>query len=211
MASHGAVLASSAFAWWRRGRPCGDACRVHARLALYPAGGGLGFMAFSRITVGEWFVSGGFFVPDDALRGQPVVVFDKIARAMLLGGDRARALRTDQAIVVVLLSLVRRETGADAGAACALRRRRRCPSRRISPAIPFRIRYEIPLVVASRVVVGLAVGLLRDWAKPVALAACFSFVYRQRPPFDPRAPMVAEAQLDRVNVEGARARDRVPE
>ena len=51
-------------------------------------------MVFSRITVGEWFVSGGFFVPDETLRGQPAVVFDKIAEGVGHAGRRlARALR----------------------------------------------------------------------------------------------------------------------
>ena len=31
-------------------------------------------MVLSRATIGEWFVTGGFYVPDPKLQGQPVVV-----------------------------------------------------------------------------------------------------------------------------------------
>ena len=55
-------------------------------LAVYPAVTVAAFMVFSRITVGEWFVSGGFFVPDETLRGQPVHVVEKIAEG--LAADR---------------------------------------------------------------------------------------------------------------------------
>jgi hypothetical protein len=197
----GCVIAASAYAWWRRGAPALRILSAHVRLALYPALAGAAFMLFSRITVGEWFVSGGFFVPDDTLRGQPWMVYDKIQEGtVLLGGSRLVRCAKISVAAVVVLSLVRRER-APMMVPLALFGAAALPVAAYLAGHPFRIRYEIPLVVASAAVIGLAVGQLRDWAKPVALIV-FLFVYLQRPPFDPRSPMLAEAQLDRINSEG---------
>ena len=67
---------------------------------------------------------------------------------------------------------------------------------------PFRMRYEIPLVVAAALAIGLASACCGASAPVVAVAICRARVW-ERPPFDARAPMVAEAQLDR-NAAGAR-------
>ena len=74
----GACFLASAFAWWRRGNALTRVLKVHARLAAYPVLAVLGFVVFSKITVGEWFVSSGFFVPDETLRGQPMAVYEKV-------------------------------------------------------------------------------------------------------------------------------------
>jgi hypothetical protein len=60
---------------------------------------------------------------------------------------------------------------------------------------PFRIRYEIPLIVANALTLGLGIGLFRRAAIPIALASV-GLVSWQVPPFDASAPMVREAQLD---------------
>ena len=87
MGDHGACVPASAFAWWRRGNALTRVLKVHARLAAYPVLAVLGFVVFSKITVGEWFVSSGFFVPDETLRGQPMAVYEKVAEGIhLLGG-----------------------------------------------------------------------------------------------------------------------------
>ncbi len=61
---------------------------------------------------------------------------------------------------------------------------------------PLRIRYMVPLVVASAVLVGLAVGRLPRWRAAVATLVLCSVWWTTRP-FDPRAAMVLEAQWDR--------------
>jgi hypothetical protein len=60
---------------------------------------------------------------------------------------------------------------------------------------PYRIRYEVPLIVACAVLIGLAAGKLRRLA-PVASIAAVMLVLLDVHPFDERAPMVREAQLD---------------
>jgi hypothetical protein len=165
----GACFAASAYALWRRGHAAGDVARVFARLSMYPIVTVLAFMVFSRLTVGEWFVSGGFFVPDDTLRGQ-------IVGLVLIGF--ATAGRSPLLIPIGLF------------ASAAL------PLTAYLSGHPFRLRYEIPLLLGCALVVGLAVGLLRTWARVTALIV-FAAVTLERPPFDPRAAMVEEAQLDK--------------
>lgn len=191
----GACFVASAFAWWRRGTSLKLLVPVYARLALYPALTLIGFMVFSRITVGEWFVSGGFFVPDDTLRGQPAAVLEKIAEGIeMLGGVwllRFSAFSLTVITVTAVWSAGRSPMLIPLSlfAAAAL------PLSAYLAGHPFRMRYEVPLIIAGAVVVGLATGLLRRLA-PVAAVAVLLLVLNESRPFDLTAPMVREAQLD---------------
>jgi hypothetical protein len=190
-----ACFLTSALAWWRRGKSVRLLVPVYIRLALYPALTVLGFMAFSRITVGEWFVSGGFFVPDETLLGQPVTVIEKIVEGTeTLGGvwlSRAAMLALAVLALAGLGSPGRSPVliGLSLFAAAAL------PFSAFLAGHPFRIRYEIPLIVASAFAIGAAVGMLRRLA-PVIAPVVLALVIWEVRPFDPEAAMVREAQLD---------------
>ncbi|MGQ0735711.1 MAG: hypothetical protein ACT4QD_18915 [Acidobacteriota bacterium] len=195
----GACLAASAFAWWRRGSPWAGVLRVHARLACYPILAVVAFLCFSRVTVGEWFVSSGFFVPDESLRGNPIAVATKIAEGLTMaGGSWLTRLGTFSALVVGLLAVVSARRAAlliplALFAAAAL------PASAYMAGHPFRLRYEIPLVVAAAMASGLAVGLLRSRRPRVAAllaAMAFGLSVRETPPFASDAAMVLEAQID---------------
>ena len=190
-----ACFVGAAYAWWRRGHSVRAVARVMSRLAVYPLATVALFLVFSRITVGEWFVSGGFFVPDETLRGQPLAVIEKIAEGVeLLAGVWLLRVAGLAALAVGLLAL---GTAGRAGmvltlapfAAAAL------PFAAYLSGHPFRMRYEIPLVVACALVVGAGVGLLRRVA-PVAAVGILALVVWEQGPLDQRAPMIAEAQLD---------------
>jgi hypothetical protein len=190
-----ACYLTSAVAWWRRGKSLRRLAPTYATLALYPALTVIGFMAFSRITVGEWFVSGGFFVPDETLRGQPAAVIAKILEGteMLSGAWLLRFAGLALGILVVagLASAGRSPVliGLSLFAAAAL------PLSAFLAGHPFRIRYEIPLVMASAFACGAALGMFRrvaPWLAPVVLG----LVMWEAQPFDQQAPMVREAQLD---------------
>ena len=200
----GCAFAASTYAWWRRGAPLLKILRAHAWLALYPVMTVAGFMLLSRITVNEWFVSGGFFGPDEALQGNFSAGYEKIVEgAMLLAGSRLVRIAQVCVGVVVVLSLWRRER-APMMVPLALFGAVALPVAAYYAGHPFRMRYEIPIILAASVAIGLAVGQLRGWAQPAA-ALVFLLVYLQRPPFDPRAPMLSEAQLDSGNSEGRHA------
>ena len=197
----GCALAASAYAWWRRGAPVLKILRAHAWLAVYPLMTVAGFMLLSRITVNEWFVSGGFFVPELEMKGNLSVGYEKIVEGTtLLAGSRLVWFAQISVAVIVLLGLWRRER-APMIVPLALFGAAALPIAAYYAGHPFRMRYEIPLILAGSVAIGLAIGQLRGWAKPAA-ALVFLLVYLQRPPFDPRAPMLAEAQLDSGNSRG---------
>lgn len=190
-----ACFATSAFAWWRRGTSARDLVPVFVKLALYPALTVLVFMAFSRLTVGAWFVSSGFFVPDEALRGQPAAVLAKIAEGTeLLGGTRMLWLLL-LSLVVVLAAGLSSAGRAPITIAVSLFAAAALPLSAYLAGHPFRMRYEIPLIVAGALASGVAVGLFRR-AAPFVAPLAFALVVLETPPFDPRAPMVREAQLD---------------
>ena len=190
-----AALAASAYAWWRRGRPLAGVLRVHARLAAYPVITVLAFMVFSRVTVGEWFTSGGFFVPDDTIRGQPAVIADKIAEGLaILAGERLLWIARIAFVIVAVAGVISARL-SPVLIATALVAAIAVPASAYYSGHPFRIRYEIPLVVAAALVTGVAVGMTRMAAWLAALVI-FVVVIVERPPFDRGAPMIAEAQLD---------------
>jgi hypothetical protein len=192
----GACFLASVFAWWRRGNALTRVLKVHARLAAYPVLAVLGFVVFSKITVGQWFVSSGFFVPDETLRGQPMAVYEKVVEGIhLLGG--AWLFRFAQVAVLLVGSLGLATAGrAPMLIPLTLFGAGALPVSAYLAGHPFRMRYEIPLVIACAVATGLGVGLLRRIAPLIAVAALAVVVLESRP-FDPKAPMIAEAQLDR--------------
>jgi hypothetical protein len=193
-----AAITAAAFALWRAGSPAALVLRRVARLAVYPTVAILAFAVHSRYTVGEWIVTGGFFVPDNVALGSPrraigqilwgarrlggyaLVITGMAAAAILL----ARVLRTRaQGHVLIVLAL----------AACAA-----LPLYAFLEGHPFRIRYMTPLVAAMAIWAGIGIGLLRRWQLAAAMALIGLATF-EAPPLDRRSPMVLEAQWDLPN------------
>jgi hypothetical protein len=201
------ALAAAVWAWWRQGVDIRDALRRAAAIARYPAIAVAAFALYSRVVIGEWFTTGGFFVPENRALGRPV-----LAAAEIWWGAHALSGSVTIAIAGV---------GLGALLVVALRDRTRAPwliplSLLAAAALPwtafvnghpFRIRYMVPLIAAEAIGVGVAAGVVKRTAPVTALlvAALLAFDLR---PLDPSAPMVLEAQWDVPNV---RARDRVTE
>jgi hypothetical protein len=194
------ALALAALARLREGARSAAPLDGVIRMAIYPAGAVLGFLLFSRIVVGEWFVSSGFFVPEERLQGRPIGAAVAIwwgthqlsgyALAALSSAGLAwlalRSLRRGAAWTAVPLALV---------ATAAL------PWLAFLDGHPFRIRYMVPLIVAEAIGAGVAAAFFpRARAAATILVAALVLVELQ--PFDRAAPMVAEAQWDRPNASG---------
>jgi hypothetical protein len=191
-----ACLVFSAVAWWRRGQSARHLLPVYAELARYPVLTVLGFIVFSRVTVGDWFVSGGFFVPDETLQGQPGAVLSKIAEGTeMLGGTWLSRLAL-MALPLVLLAGLSSAGRAPLLIGLSLFAAAALPLSAYLAGHPFRLRYELPIVIAGAVAIGIAVGLFRRIA-PAAAVILLALVVYDAPPFDRDAPMVREAQLDR--------------
>jgi hypothetical protein len=200
------LLGMAAAVLLRRGASWTETLARVARLGAWPLVTIAVFTANSRWVVGQWFVSGGFFVPEniEAL-GHPLAACRQVReglillagstlpRAAFLGGllivwAWARSRR--RAPLVLLLSLM---------AAAAL------PLSAYLQGHPFRIRYDAPLVIASAALAAAGIGILWPVVRiPLAIAVLVLTV-RERPPLDRQAPLVLESQREAANMAGRRA------
>jgi hypothetical protein len=187
---------AAAYAWWRRGAALPVAVRRLARLAAWPAIAVAGFMINSRITVGSWFVSEGFFVPDPLYQGHPMRTLIALWWGThQLSGYFTTTLGAIALVVLAVRALTSRERAAlliplAAVAAGAL------PFVAFFDGHPFRIRYMIPLVAASAMLNGITVGRFKR-AAPILAAAFVASALIESPPWRQDAPMLLEAQWDR--------------
>ena len=205
-----AAIGAALFAAWRGHVPAGALVRRALNLIVWPAAAVLLFVINSRITVGSWFVTDGFFVPDPGYQGQVgrslIAVWwgshelstTTTATLALLGatliGVRAIMGRTDAPMLVPLALL----------AAGAL------PFYAFHAGHPFRIRYMIPIVAAYAPLAGLLVGSLRrdrlsSIGGMVLVSIVIGVTLLQSPPWKQAAPMLLEAQWDRPASQARRA------
>lgn len=200
----GSAMALAAWVKWRRGTPLVDVVASTARLARYPAGAVLFFMGMSFASIGEWFVTGGFYVPDMKLQGQPLVVADAIVEGVAdLGGARL-VLAAEMSAIVLLAGAAWRRSASGLVLPIALLASAALPFYAFVSGHPFRIRYEVPLILGCAACIGAAAGMTRRAAAPIVLIL-FTAIVLQARPFDGSAPMVVEAQLDRQNGIGRQA------
>jgi hypothetical protein len=195
-----AALAAAAWARWRGGEPPAAVVRDVAGIAIYPALAIAGFAIFSRVVIGEWFVSGGFFVPENKALGDPMMAAAEIGwGARMLSGAPLTWLGAAGAAIAAILGLARRRR-ADMLIAVALLGTAAIPWAAFLDGHPFRIRYMVPLMAIEAIGAGLAAGLVpgRRARAAGAVALLVLAVYELRP-LDAAAPMVVEAQWDRPN------------
>ena len=198
------AMALAAWVKWRHGAAFTAVAGSVMRLARYPLGAVVFFVIMSWITTGEWFVTGGFYVPDPKLQGQPQAVYDAILEgAADLAGARMVLFAQIAVVALIIAALVRR-SWSGLVLPIALLASVALPFYAFVSGHPFRIRYEVPLILGAAACIGAATGLLRH-ASPLAAVAIVLAVLIQTPPFDQTAPMIVEAQLDRRNGEGRRA------
>jgi hypothetical protein len=200
-----AAMGLAAIVKWRRGAAARDVARETARLALYPAGALVLFIGMSFASTGEWFVTGGFYVPDPKLQGQPAAALEAIRDGLadLAGPWFVRFSLIGTGLLVLAATVGRSRSGLVLP--LALLGSIALPFYAYYSGHPFRIRYEVPLILAGAACCGAAVSLLGR-AAPVAAIPMVALVMVQAPSFDAElAPMVVEAQLDRANGIGRRA------
>jgi hypothetical protein len=194
------ALVAAAWTLWRRGAPLADAIRGVTNIALFPAAAVAAFAIFSRVVIGEWFLAGGFFVPENKALGDPLLAAAEIGwGARALSGTALTAAGAAGLGIAVGLGLVSRRR-ADASIVVALVATAAVPWVAFLDGHPFRIRYMVPLMAIEAVGAGLAAGVL-PWRRVQAGAAAALVLlatYELRP-LDASAPMVVEAQWDRPN------------
>ncbi len=216
----GAALLAAGYATWRRGAPIDTLLRRGWRLTIWPVLAVAIFVVNSRITVGAWFVSDGFYVLDPSYADRPMrtlvgiwwgthqlsgYAIETIALAAAVAiAWRAFALKEDSALLITL----------------ALFATAVVPIVAFYQGHPYRIRYMIPVVAACAVFCGLAVGLVErafdlghrghrehrvqknltdlgvSVAKTLAVVLLGSILV-ESPLWNMQAPMLLEAQWDR--------------
>jgi hypothetical protein len=196
-----AVSALAAAVWvrWRSGDDFLRALVRVSRIGLYPAVAILGFLVFSRVVIGEWFVASGFFVPENPAVGDPYLALAEIAWGVrALSGLGVLLVAAAGASAVVTMALVDRRR-AVLVLPVALMAAAALPWLAFIDGHPYRIRYMVPLIAAQAVCAGILTGLWKRWriAAPIALLVLAGAELK---PFDAAAPLLVEAQWDRPNV-----------
>lgn len=165
-------------------------------LASVPAVAIAWFLVHSKVTVGEWFVTGGFYVPDPIYRHQAVTVTGAVWWGLRMLGSEVLARTAVLAGIFVAYCLWRRRISTTALVSLAWLGVAALPWYAFYQGHPFRIRYMVPLVIASAVIVGIGIGRLPRW-RGVAAAVLLIGVWWGARPFDAKAAMLLEAQWDR--------------
>jgi hypothetical protein len=200
----GIAMVLGAFIKWHRGGEFGAVVREIGQLAVYPAATVLFFLGLSFAATGQWFTTGGFYVADPKLQGQASLVLDAITEGVeKLAGPTLVDAAEIAVPLLILFAALRRKWSAML-MPMALLASVALPFYAFYSGHPFRIRYEIPLILGAAACIGMAVSMLR-FAAPLAAIPLLFLVVRDAPAFDRTAPMIVEAQLDRANGIGRRA------
>ena len=192
-----AVLALAAAALAARGVPFRRVAESILRLAIWPATAAVLFAAISRLTTGEWFVTGGFYKVDPTYDGLPL----KSLIAVWWGTHRLIGYVVESAALLTGLWLIVR-AAADRSTASrliplALLTAGALPFYAFVEGHPFRVRYMVVLAAACALLCGLLVGFVRQRRVAAAIAAVLvAAALVEAPPWSMNAAMIAEAQWD---------------
>jgi hypothetical protein len=193
------ALVAAVYAWWRSGVGFPASCRRAGVIALYPATAVAAFAVFSRVVIGDWFTTSGFFVPENKALGRPVVAAAEIWwGAHALSGSLRIALAAVGFAALLVTAIVSRRRAASL-IPLALLGSAALPWAAFVRGHPFRIRYMVPLIAVEAIGVGATVGVVGRAALAAALVVAAALAFDIRP-LDSSAPMVLEAQWDVPNV-----------
>ena len=192
-----AALAAIVACGLARSHPFPLAARRGLGYLAWPLGAAALFLINSRVTIGAWLVSGGFYVPDPRYQGHLIEdaigvwwgthqLSGYVIETLALGTAGVLAWRgirqRDRWPVLLPVALL---------AAAAL------PFYAMFEGHPYRIRYMVPIVAACALLCGMAVGLAR---RPVSAAALAGLILVsaivESPPWDQQAPLLLEARWD---------------
>ena len=192
------ALAAAAWTLWRRDATVSDAIRRTAAVAVYPAVAIAGFVLFSRIVVGEWFVTSGFFVPENKSLGDPLLALKEVGWGVRTLSGTATTWVAAAGIAAMAIGGLVSANRSGALIALSLAASAALPWSAFVKGHPFRIRYMVPLIAIEAIAAGFLAGLFRRAAIVAAVAIALVAAYDLRP-FDRSAPMVVEAQWDLPN------------
>ncbi|HYT74581.1 MAG TPA: hypothetical protein VEL79_07530 [Vicinamibacterales bacterium] len=194
----------------RRGWPAGAAARAVRGLALWPLWAIAAFLVNSKVTVGSWFVSSGFFIPDNPAFGHPWLAWMEVWTGLArLTGPVVPWLACLSATAIVIVVVLPAKAGSYenrtvllplALAACAA-----LPWSAYLSGHPVRVRYDVPLIAAAAALIGTAIALLPRQVRAAAAIAIVAVSVWQAPPFDVQAPVIVESQRETPEAAARRA------
>jgi hypothetical protein len=215
----------------RRGSTIGSAARAVRGLALWPLWALAAFLVNSKVSVGAWFISTGFFVAENPAQGHPWLAWTQVWEGLLrLDGPLVPWIAVVSAIAIVVAFVLppnhlRQGYGGQEGGSHEMAEEKGgSHERRVAVILPLalaacaavplyayfkghpvRIRYDVPLVAAAAAITGTAVGLLPRRGRATIGLVIVALAAWSVPPFDVQAPVVVESQREAPNQIARRA------
>jgi hypothetical protein len=188
----------------RRGWRTIDAFRAVRGLALWPLWAIAAFLVNSKVTVGAWFVSSGFFVAENPALGRPWLAWTEVWQGLgELTGTVIPWIACAAAAIVIVSFVVSRERSAVI-VVLALAASAALPWYAYYKGHPIRIRYDVPLVAAAAAIAGTGIALLPRRVRAITGTIVIAVAAWSAEPFDRKAPVVVESQRDAQNTAGRR-------
>ena len=192
-----AAFALAGLSMLRNGVGFARTTRLLAGLAVWPAIAIVLFALNSRVTTGQWLVTGGFYEVDPTYHGLPL----KSLIAVWWGTHRLTGYVLTFVAVATFAWLILRAAFRTTATATMI------PLALAAPAFlpfyafveghPFRVRYMVILAAACALMAGLAVARIRQRRAALALAAALMTASAiESPPWSLQAPVLEEAQWD---------------
>jgi hypothetical protein len=175
-----------------------------ALLGTYPAAAVLAFMVLSRLTVGSWLVTDGFFEIDQSMYQQPTAVVGAVWLGVRRLNGNVMTVLSVMGLIALLVSIIRARNASHLLVVLSLAACVALPLYAFWNGHPFRIRYMVPLTMSLAVFAGLGVGLLPRF-RPLAAMMVVLAALVETPPLSAHSPMVVEAQRDAASVIARRA------
>jgi hypothetical protein len=194
-----ATIALAAIALVLMKQPLASVVRRVAQLAVAPVVAVIAFVCFSRVTVGAWLVTDGFFLIDNPSYHRPLKALAEVGWALKqLNGTLTVAIVSGAALVCLIAAIRKPSLLVPFGlAACAA-----LPTYAFFNGHPFRIRYMVVLTVALAAIGGIGVGLLPRRVRAATAAVLIALTLIETPPFPTTSPMISEAQWDKADSRG---------
>ena len=183
----------------RRGVSVAATARACAWLALYPLLAVVLFMLNSRWTTGMWFISSGFFVPENEALGRPLEAWRQLRLGLYRLSGTALVWSAYAGMALSLIAFLRSKTRASIIVLLALCAAAALPIYAYVQGHPFRIRYDVPLIAAAAALAGVAIALMPALVRGPVAAVIVTLALLQAPPLEPSTPVIVEAHRDARN------------
>ena len=201
-----AIVALAVAVLMRRGAPWRQAIRAGAWLSLWPVVAIVVFSMNSRWVIGSWFVPSNFFVPENVEAiGNPAEAWRQIDEGLRLLSGSALVYAGYGGAALLVWDFLRKKGARSLVLLLGLAAAAALPMYAYLQGHPFRIRYDLPLVIAAAALAAAGIATLHPWMRMPVAALLVIATVAQAPPFDDEAPLVRESQREINAMAGRRA------